>query len=295
MNYSELHYILCIAKHQNLTRAAQELYISQPTLTKHLQKLEREMGAKLFSRNGNTYVPTYTGRKYMEYARKILQVKQDWEKELKDLTENNEGELNIAVPLMRSSCMIPQIMAEFSKKYPNVNVSIWEEAYSIQEKLLLNDQLDFGIFNETREHPKLEYELLKREEILLVMPPDHPLASSGYQSPSDQYPRIDLSTLASEPFILHFPEQTTGKLVLEALDRAGVQPRVPVRSRNTETCVKLCMQGMGMCFTPETYLQNMDFFQKTGFAFLSMKKDFYNTEHRFSQGNLSSQIRQGFY
>ena len=51
MNYSELHYILCIAKHQNLTRAAQELYISQPTLTKYLQKLEREMGAKLFSRN----------------------------------------------------------------------------------------------------------------------------------------------------------------------------------------------------------------------------------------------------
>lgn len=198
MNYSELHYILCIAKHQNLTRAAQELYISQPTLTKHLQKLEREMGAKLFSRNGNTYVPTYTGRKYMEYARKILQVKQDWEKELKDLTENNEGELNIAVPLMRSSCMIPQIMAEFSEKYPNVNVSIWEEAYSIQEKLLLNDQLDFGIFNETREHPKLEYELLKREEILLVMPPDHPLASSGYPSPSDRYPRIDLSTLASD-------------------------------------------------------------------------------------------------
>ena len=169
MNYSELYYILCIDKHQNLTKAAQELYISQPTLTKHLQKLEREMGAKLFSRNGNTYVPTYTGRKYMEYARKILQVKQDWEKELKDLTENNEGELNIAVPLMRSSCMIPQIMAEFSVKYPNVNVSIWEEAYSIQERLLLNDQLDFGIFNETREHPKLEYELLKKEEILYIV------------------------------------------------------------------------------------------------------------------------------
>ena len=190
--------------------------------------------------------------------------------------------------------MIPQIMAEFSEKYPNVNVSIWEEAYSIQEKLLLNDQLDFGIFNETMEHPKLEYELLKREEILLVMPPDHPLASSGYPSPSDRYPRIDLSTLASEPFILHFPEQTTGKLVLEALDRAGVQPRVPVRSRNTETCVKLCMQGMGMCFTPETYTE-YGIFQKTGLLFCRRKRNLYNTKHRFSQGNLSSQIRQGFY
>ena len=51
MNYHELEYILCIAKYQNLTKAAQELYISQPTLTKHLQKLEREMGTKLFSRS----------------------------------------------------------------------------------------------------------------------------------------------------------------------------------------------------------------------------------------------------
>ena len=94
------------------------------------------------------------------------------------------------------------------------------------------------------------------------MPPDHPLASSGYQSPSDRYPRIDLSTLARETLILHFTEKPTGKLDLEDLASAAVQPRVPVRSRNTETCVKLCMQGMGMCFTPETYIQNMEFSRK---------------------------------
>ena len=146
MNYHELKYILCIAKYQNLTKAAQELYISQPTLTKHLQKLEREMGTKLFSRSGNSYTPTFAGRKYMEYTRKILQIQQDWEKELKDLTENNEGELNVAFPLMRSTCMVPQIMTSFFQKYPKVKVNILEEAYSIQEKLLLNDQLDFGIF-----------------------------------------------------------------------------------------------------------------------------------------------------
>ena len=179
MNYHELEYILCIAKYQNLTKAAQELYISQPTLTKHLQKLEREMGTKLFSRSGNSYTPTFAGRKYMGYARKILQIRQDWEKELKDLTENNEGELNVAFPLMRSTCMVPQIMTSFFQKYPKVKVNILEEAYSIQEKLLLNDQLDFGIFNEVHKHPKLEYELLKKEEILLIMPPEHPLAAAG--------------------------------------------------------------------------------------------------------------------
>ena len=84
MNFTELNYILCIAKHQNLTKAAQELYVSQPTLTKYLQKLEREMDGKLFSRSGNSYTPTYLGRRYMEYAKKVLAVNQDWEKELQD-------------------------------------------------------------------------------------------------------------------------------------------------------------------------------------------------------------------
>ena len=59
--------------------------------------------------------------------------------------------------------MVPQIMTSFFQKYPKVKVNILEEAYSIQEKLLLNDQLDFGIFNEVHKHPKLEYELLKKE------------------------------------------------------------------------------------------------------------------------------------
>ena len=86
MNYSELHYILCIAKHQKWRNEG-----SAGTL--HFPAHTHQASAKTGTGNGsetlqpkwkNTYVPTYTGRKYMEYARKILQVKQDWEKELKD-------------------------------------------------------------------------------------------------------------------------------------------------------------------------------------------------------------------
>ena len=99
---------------------------------------------------------------------------------------------------------------------------------------------------------------LKKEEILLIMPPEHPLAAAGSVSTHGIYPKLDLSLLAEEPFILHFPEQTTGQLSLEALKAAHIKPYVPIQSRNTETCVKLCMQGLGMCFTPETYVQNMD-------------------------------------
>ena len=256
MNFQELNYILCIAKHQNLTKAAQELYISQPTLTKYLQRLEREVNGKLFVRSGNSYTATYLGRRYMEYAKKILAVNQDWEKELQDLTSYNEGELNIAFPLMRSSCMVPQIMTIFHKQYPGVRVNLREETYAIQEKLLLDDQLDFAIFNEAKPHPKLEYETLLKEEVLLVMPKGHPLASLGVKKDGKEYPWIDLRLLGQEPFILHFPEQTTGQIALELFEKYGICPSVPIRTRNTVTCVKLCQKGMGLCFIPENYMKN---------------------------------------
>lgn len=258
MNFQELNYILCIAKHQNLTKAAQELYISQPTLTKYLQRLEREVNGKLFVRSGNSYTATYLGRRYMEYAKKILAVNQDWEKELQDLTSYNEGELNIAFPLMRSSCMVPQIMTVFHKQYPGVRVNLREETYAIQEKLLLDDQLDFAIFNEAKPHPKLEYETLLKEEVLLVMPKGHPLASLGVKRDGKEYPWIDLRLLGQEPFILHFPEQTTGQIALELFEKYGICPSVPIRTRNTVTCVKLCQKGMGLCFIPENYMKNIE-------------------------------------
>lgn len=259
MNFQELNYALSIARYQNLTKAAEELYISQPTLSKCLQKLEREMGGKLFSRSGNTYVPTYLGRRYLEYARKVLALNQDWERELKDMNACMDGELNIAFPLMRSSCMVPSIMKVFHKKYPGVRVNFMEEAHAIQEKLLLNDELDFGIFNETRPHPKLSYETLLREEILLVMPPDHPMAVRGMKSSEVKHLWIDLRLLEKEEFILHFPDQTTGQLALELFETWGIKPQVSVRTRNTETSVRLCMEGMGLCFVPETYIKNMRF------------------------------------
>lgn len=258
MNFQEMNYILCIAKHQNLTKAAQELFISQPTLTKYLQRLEREVNGKLFVRSGNSYTATYLGRRYMEYAKKILAVNQDWEKELQDLTSYNEGELNIAFPLMRSSCMVPQIMEEFHVLYPGVKVNLREETYAIQERLLLDDQLDFAIFTEAKPHPKLEYETLLREEVLLVMPAGHPLAKLGEKRNGRNYPWIDLRLLGQEPFILHFPEQTTGQIALELFEKYGIQPSVPIRTRNTVTCIKLCQKGMGLCFIPENYIKNIE-------------------------------------
>ena len=222
MNIHELNYVLCIAKHQNMTKAARELYISQPTLSKHLGKLERELGIKLFNRVDNCYIPTYAGRRYMEYASRVLELTRNWEKELEDLRSLNDGELNVAFPLMRSSCMIPWILPAFRQLHPNIRLNFLEETYAIQERLLNDGRIDFAIFSGGDPNPKLEYEVLGQEEILLAVAADNPLAKDAACAPLKEggYPIVDWSKLHNEKFILHHPEQNTGAITGHLLKKA---------------------------------------------------------------------------
>lgn len=261
MNIHELNYVLCIAKHQNMTKAAQELFISQPTLSKHLGKLERELGIKLFSRTDNCYIPTHAGRRYMEYAARVLEMTRDWEKELADLRSQNVGELNVAFPLMRSSCMIPRILPAFHDKHPHIRLNFLEETYAIQERLLSDSRIDFAIFSDGNVNSKLTCETLGQEEILLAVSPAHPLAKGLGAAPKKKrtYPVIDWEKLKDEKFILHFPEQNTGAITERLLKKHGIEPRVPFYTRNTQAALLLVQQNQGICFAPETYIQNMTF------------------------------------
>lgn len=262
MSFQEFRYILAIAEHKNLTKAAQELFVSQPTLTKHLQKLEQQIGGKIFDRNGNSFSLTYLGRRYVEHANQMLSLNQTWEKELLDIKGSKIGELNIAFPLMRSSCIVPQIMDQFYKRYPEITLNFLEEAHAIQERLLLDDKIDFAVFNETALNPKLEFETLANEEILLLIPDHHPAKEKAVSSSNHRHLWMDLDFVKDEPFILHFPEQTTGRIALQLFDQYDIHPPVRIHTRSAETAVKLCSHGHGLCFVPESYIKNMELHHK---------------------------------
>lgn len=212
MSFKELTYVMCIAKHQNITKAAKELYITQPTLSKFLQKLESDLGTKLFHHTDNRYIPTYVGKRYLDYAVQIMALKKDWDEELADMLKLNSGELGIAFPIMRSTSIIPATLPLFHQKYPNIKVNLYEETSFIEQKLLFDDKVDLTIFNETIHHPKLECHTLGYEETLLAVPGNHPLATRGTEIPELSYPWIDIKLFENESFILHYAEQHTGQV-----------------------------------------------------------------------------------
>ncbi len=107
MDFKDLTYVLAIAKFQNITKAAESLYITQPTLTKFLQNLEKQLGQKLFKKLGNRFVLTYAGERYTTYAKEILNIKKELDQEMGDLNHNHTGVLKIAFPVMRGTYMLP--------------------------------------------------------------------------------------------------------------------------------------------------------------------------------------------
>lgn len=259
MDLQDMRFALCIARHQNLTKAARELYVSQPTLSKCLQKLEEEANGKLFTRIDNRYCPTYLGEQYLNYARSVLALEQQWKQTAAEITALQEGELNVALPLMRSYCILPQVVSAFRKKYPNFILNIYEESTGIQEKLLLDAKIEFAIFSERHPNPRLQYEPLTKEEIVLVLHPDHPLQSAAVRREGSRYPWIDLSLFAEEPFILYFPEQSTGSIALDLFRKYQIDPPVVLRTRSSLNALNLSQQGIGACIMSESYVKAIHF------------------------------------
>lgn len=259
MDLKEINYLLTIQKCGSITKAAEELFISQPALSKYLKGIEHQVGAQLFSRIGKELVPTYIGSRYLAYAAKIAHLQSDWNTERRDLLGEEKGVLSLAMPPMRSACIMPHVLPIFYEKYPHVKVVIMEESHLVKKHwMTLRDEIDIVIYSDTSPQSALMHENLGVEEVVLIMSKEHPLAKRGKARPGCRYPWFDLSLLREEAFALNPADQTTGKISGRLLDAAGIDPNVLLYTFNTEIPIHLAIAGTVVAFAPETYVKKLD-------------------------------------
>lgn len=257
MDFKDFAYVLAIAKYQNITKAADSLYVTQPTLTKFLQNLEKELGQKLFRKLGHRFVLTYAGERYVAKAVEILNLKKELDQEMGDIIKNNLGSLKIAFPTMRSTYMLPCTLPVFNERYPNVSLDILESSSSLLEGLLLNGEADLAFFNLPVKSPDIDYEIISHEEVLLIMPENHPLTRSAVSRDGCKYPWMDLNLLSDEPFILQTPGQRTRQTVDQIFKEYGFTPKIKLQTSNIPAEVMLTSKGYGCCFVTETHLKHI--------------------------------------
>lgn len=257
MNLKELDYMLAIAKYQNITKAAESLYITQPALTRFLQNIEKEFKQKFFKKLGNKFIPTYAGERYIEKAREILALKKELYQEMSDISEQNQGVLRVSFPVMRGSYMLPCTLPIFGKQYPNVQLNILEADSGSLESMILNGETDLAFFNLPIESPYITYEVISQEEILLVTEKNHHFIHLCEQKPTSKYPYLDFKYLKNEPLILQTTNQRTRQIVDKLFAEHSLKPQIKLTTRNIRASVELATTGYASCFVCETHLKHI--------------------------------------
>lgn len=258
MAFKDLTYIIALAKHQNITKAAKSLYISQPTLTKFIQNQEKLLGQKLFKKLGKKFVLTYAGERYVEKATEILQLKKELDYEMADIIKSDISVLNIAFPVMRETYMLPCTLPIFKSLYPNVHINIHESASSTLEDMILSGKTDIAFFNTPIKSPNVDYKIINHEEMLLIMSKKHPLANAGISKKDCDYPWFDISLLQDDIFILQKTGQRTSQTVSKVFQELNFKPTKTLKTSNIQAAVKLASTGYGITFVTNSHLKHMN-------------------------------------
>ena len=257
MDFRELSYVLAIAKYQNITKAAESLYISQPTLSKFLIALEENLGLKLFKRLGNKYVLTYAGERYVEHARQIQRVKTDLDMEMADLLKRDAGVLNVAFAHMRCTYVLPGSLPKFREMYPNVKVNVFEGSSDENDRRILDGQADIAFYSAPSEgNPMIEYENIGPEELLICTARNHPAGRFSEHNPNGKYRILDPALLANELVILMHSSQRTRQITDAVFRERGIHYDNVLYTSNIPAIMELVSKGYGVSFIHETHLNH---------------------------------------
>lgn len=268
MDLRQLEYIVQIAEENNITRAAEKLYITQSALNQQLLKLEKELGVPLFHRSRTDWHPTEAGEIYLSAARKMLQMKKDTYYRIHDLAEIQKGQLSVGFTPGRGIIMFSHIYPRFHRMYPDITVIPRELSVQKQQSLLLSGSLDLGFVTLTPSQQKasLTYINLSEERILAGVPLRHPVATpldSSDGTPvadmtdmSSELQELDLYRLREEPFVLTYQESTLREMTDQIFKKAGFTPHVLFETSNNATIATMIHAEMCCGLIPEYYARN---------------------------------------
>lgn len=257
MDFRELSYVLAIAKYQNITKAAEALYVGQPTLSKFLISLENDLGLKLFRRSGNKYLLTYAGERYTRQAAEIIRLKNDLDVELADILKRDVGTLNVAFANMRCTYMLPYALPAFEKLHPNVRVNVFEGNSDENDRRLLDGSVEVAFYSKPADrNPQIQYESLGEEELLAITKKDHPVGRFAEPNPYNDYLHLDLKRLEKERVLLMRPEQRTRQIMDNYLRENDIHFENVIYTGNLPAIMELVALGYGISFMFEPHLRH---------------------------------------
>lgn len=241
MEMNQLRYAVAVARTGNFTRAAEQCRVSQPSLSQQIQKLEDELGERLFDRMKRETKLTAYGEAFIRRAVRILEETELAIREASDAKSLFSGTLTIGVLPTIAPYLLPKSIGAFAKKFPGVEIVVQEDTTAQLLKHLTTYEIDFAIASNPIQDNRLEIQELFSEELLLALPPSHPLARKR---------TIPAAALEGERLIVMRQGHCLGDQVLGFCEQRDRRPTVSFRSAQLETIYALVSAGLGLSLIP---------------------------------------------
>lgn len=259
MTERELFYMKTIAKEKSISKAAAKLYISQPSLSQYVARVENALGEKIFIRTGNGLRLTYAGEKYMQAATSILTIYSDFKNEINGMSQLKSGRMTIGITYFLSMLILSDILSAFRRDHPAIEIFVIEKSTNELEKLLAAGEIDFAIMHI---HKKLPINAEIREQcrlledpFVVVMSRQDPLAKTLPDNGNDM-PVIALNQLKDSRFIMVHKDQRIRQISDFILASADFSPKIGLTTRNCETARQLSVKGVGISLLPLSYINH---------------------------------------
>lgn len=246
MELRQLRQLLVLADTLNFHRAAERLHMAQPPLSTSIKKLEGELGLLLFERLPSGLQLTTAGHTLLGLARRTLFHAEELRRTARELTLGEQGQLRLGCVGSASHGLLPQILREYRKRFPQVELSLEESSTSDLLRRLQEHSLDVAFVR----FPVLltslaSITLLQRERMMLAVPADSVFAGLG---------EVALQALEDQPFIIYSRTRssTMHLLTLQAFQQLGVRPRIIQEAVQVQTMLGLVEGGVGLALVPES-------------------------------------------
>ena len=256
LEFKDIEYMCAVAQYGSITKAAQALFITQPTLSQYLKHLQQRLDLTLFQVDGRHIRFTPEGEMLIREGKELLRRRDEMRSAINNVNQNGYGVLRLAVPMGRGSHIIPSCIPTFHQRFPNAEIQLFEGHSKEIANQVQSGACDLVIFNRPTFPTNLEYETLGYEKMLLVVGAQtHWADYVSYDR--DNLARIRLDLCADAPFVLHLPWQHTGQIERRLLHNAGIKPKVRLETKNLEVSYRLAACGYGLTFLSEYHINRL--------------------------------------
>ncbi|MFD2703376.1 cidABC operon transcriptional activator CidR [Paenibacillus shunpengii] len=248
MDIRHLQYFLEVARQHSFTKAAQVLFITQPTISKTVKSLEDELGVTLLDRYGKNVKLTDAGEVFARQAQEIVTSFHNLSSELDDLMNLKKGHIRIGLPPMIGASFFPKVIGAFYKQYPNITIELFEDGGKKVENDILSGALDVGVTVLPADEDLFDSYIFVDESLKVVLHPTHPLAEQD---------EIQLAELSEDGFILFREDFSLHDRIIGACQKAGYQPRIIYESAQWDLISNMVAAGLGVALLPETICREL--------------------------------------